>query len=392
MPMICMGIMVQILLVVLVYVLLVADGRRWKGCEEVRGVVKWDDKRLTKSACKGFGVGACFGAWGYATVLDWSLEVRSSLYSHSFSHLLASKLHLFSIVLCSFFSPGTQVVHIHICICSLFNIFCPSLCSCVLQAFLCISAVGSCVAVLHSVCYDDGGDPSFCSPNRKQSNQQEPTIFICISYIIAVMYCICLFGNSFIIREHDVHVFLGGSALLACAANSALLCIKKQEIFIGEKIISVLDLYPIIFMPSVFFYVAAAAFLRVSSALTIPSVSASIESTFSVLESLAPLPIIWWLCGSGLSSRGNVQGRRSSSSHLNLDGWLNHRLHLPPVTAHSTCQGIALVCVGIYWLSEIGAAPSQLRMLAPRIVYIVSILGLFWELFLFSLGIIIVMI
>eukprot|EP01084_Bolivina_argentea_P272273 463536_1 len=127
-----------------------------------------------------------------------------------------------------------------------------------------------------------------------------------------------------------------------------------------------------------FLYVAAAVFFRVSSALTIPSVSSSIESTFSVLESLVPLPIIWWLCGSGLSSRGNVQGR-SSSSYMNLNGWLDHHLHLPPITAHSTSQGIALACVGLYWLSEIGAVPSQLRTLAPRIVYVASLLGIFWE-------------
>ncbi len=261
----------------------------------------------------------------------------------------------------------------------------------VLQAFLCISAAGSCVVMIHSIWYND-------SPIRKQSNQNEqPTIFIWISYIIAVMYCICLFGNSFIMKERDVHVFLGGSALLACAANSALLCIKKQEIVIGEKkIISMRDLYSILFMPPFFFYVAATAFLRVSSALTIPSVAASIESTFSVLESLVPLLIIWWLCGCGLvSSTGSMQqqrGRRrssSSSSHLNLDGWLNHRLRLRPITVQSTSQGIALVCVGIYWLSEIGAAPSQLRMLAPRIVYASSTFGLFWELFTFSPGIII---
>ncbi len=237
--------------------------------------------------------------------------------------------------------------------------------------------MGSCVAVLHSVLNDDNNTIPYYPPNRKQSNQQGQTIFIWASYIIAVLYCISLFSDSFIVNEHNVHVFLGGSALLACAANSALLCIKKQEIFKGEKL-SLHDLYSIIFMPSVFLYVAAAVFFRVSSALTIPSVSSSIESTFYVLESLVPLPIIWWLCGSGLSSRGNVQGR-SSSSYMNLNGWLDHHLHLPPITAHSTSQGIALACVGLYWLSEIGAVPSQLRTLAPRIVYVASLLGIFWE-------------
>ncbi len=258
---------------------------------------------------------------------------------------------------------------------------------CVLQMFLCISAVGSCLTVLHSIWYDSCSTTSFSIPNRKQPSQQKWRIFTWTSNIIAVMYCICLFSNSFIMKEHDVHVFLGGSALLACAATSALLCIETQERFTGENI-SLHDLYTIILKPSVFFYVASAVFLRVSSALTIPSVSASIESTFSVLESLAPLPIIWWLCQSGLSSRINMQGRSISSHHLNLSVWLNHHLHFPPITVHSTSQGIALVCVGIYWLSELGVAPPQLRMLAPRIVYISSLLGIFCELvFHFSPGV-----
>ncbi len=231
--------------------------------------------------------------------------------------------------------------------------------------------------MLQFVLNDDNNTIPYCPPNRKQSNQQGQTIFIWVSYFIAVLYCISLFSDSFIVKEHNVHVFLGGSALLACAANSALLCIKKQEIFTGEKL-SLHDFYSIIFMPSVFFYVAAAVFFRVSSALTIPSVSSNIESTFSVLESLVPLPIIWWLCGSGLSFRGNVHGR-NSSSYMNLNGWLDRHLHLPPITAHSTSQGIALACVGLYWLSEIGAVPSQLRKLAPRVVYFASLLGIFWE-------------
>ncbi len=78
MPVICLGILVEILLVVLVSVLLIAD-ERWEGSEET-GIVKWG-KRLTKSACNGFFIGAFAGAWCCLTILDWSLEVSSSLYS-----------------------------------------------------------------------------------------------------------------------------------------------------------------------------------------------------------------------------------------------------------------------------------------------------------------------
>ncbi len=247
--------------------------------------------------------------------------------------------------------------------------------------------MGSCVGALHSV-FTHGNNTTvpYCPPNRKQTNQQGKAVLIWVSYTIAVLYCMYLFSDSYIEKEQSVHAFLGGSILLVCAANSALLSIEKQDVFTGEKHV-LQNFYSIILKPPVFLYVASAVFFRLSFALKIPSVPSSIESTFSLLESLVPLQIIWWLCGSGLSFRGNVQGRSSNSSYMNLNLWLDHQLHLPPITAHSTSQGIALVCVGLYWLSEIGAVPSQLRMLAPRIVYFVSLLGIFWEFSFLSRGI-----
>ncbi len=111
MSMIFMGIMVQMLLVVLASVLLVTDGRQGERYKEVGGL-KWDNKRLAKSACKGFGIGACAGAWGCATHLDWSLEVRYLL--------LDSKLHFFSLsyrpVFILFFTRNPEcILYIALC-------------------------------------------------------------------------------------------------------------------------------------------------------------------------------------------------------------------------------------------------------------------------------------
>ncbi len=88
--MIFMGVLVQILLVVLVSVLLITDGR-WEKSNESDMILKWD-KRLVKTACVGFCIGAFVGACSCVTILGWSLEVRR-------------RSTLFSIILNSFLVP-----------------------------------------------------------------------------------------------------------------------------------------------------------------------------------------------------------------------------------------------------------------------------------------------
>ncbi len=105
-PVLCLVLLVEILLVVLVSVLLITDDR-WEEREET-GIVKWYDKRLTKSAFNGFLMGAIVGAWCCLTILDWSREVSSSLTLCLCLLKLAianNILSHFMCVICPYFAP-----------------------------------------------------------------------------------------------------------------------------------------------------------------------------------------------------------------------------------------------------------------------------------------------
>jgi hypothetical protein len=189
-----------------------------------------------------------------------------------------------------------------------------------------IAAAGSCLGLLvHMFKGRHNLLPSDFSPRSWSAEEWA-------AGMVTVLYCGCLFSNSFIIEEHGLHLFLGSTALVVLAC----MYYKQDPVAAGLCAVAVIC-------------------LRTAAASTSLFVGTDVSATFSVPTSILPLPLILAIF--------------LRSLHACRWYWV-----------HSGVLILSSLCTAAFWWVEVSsgvAVGSSLRIILPRLVYAGSLLGYF---------------
>jgi GPI ethanolamine phosphate transferase membrane region len=205
------------------------------------------------------------------------------------------------------------------------------------------------------------------SSNSSSSRQQVPSIsgvWLCstaLPVLVTVLYCCSVFSNSFIAAEHTLHLYLGSTLLLALVALAAQTQAQART-----------SAVPLCCAALLFRLAAATLTADLPAAVNEDATTAGIsgnssaEHSLSLLRTALPLAAAWCL----FARATTVIAARSSALHA---AQLLAVLCYWQCEAHaSAAPAASAVAAAVHAVTAVLPQGLQLRLLLPRIVYVLS--------------------